>query len=96
MRNPILSIPVRYSHICPKCGNKDEYYDIEFIRDKTNVKLRPYAYYYATGSYKSLINRIRDRLNGTVYIVDVFRCPKCGYEWETEPIKVIKDNSKEG
>ena len=79
--------------VCPFCGNDDNFYGIQLLAKKLPKGIRPHSYRITfTNKSDNIIKRIKETMDDTIYRIYNFSCPKCGGEWESEPVKVI--NSK--
>ena len=67
------------------CTNK-EYQEMKAARDAANEGCRvcPCC---KSGLYNSLVYRTQTRMFHT-YRIDLYSCPNCGAEWESEPYRI--------
>lgn len=77
---------------CPCCGNRDDMYGYpDEIKEFHDFGLTSnYATYISADKSKGIFSRLFESLFGdNHYKIFHYRCPKCGTEYETDPLMVI-------
>ena len=80
----------RRCRVCPKCGCDHE--EIDFGNGVKRFNLVPFSYQYVfNGKNDGLLKRMFSNLGiaNEIYHIYKFKCPNCGCEWETDPIKIV-------
>jgi hypothetical protein len=82
----------RKCRVCPRCGC--DYEEIDFGNGAKRFNLVPFSYRHVFhGKNDGLLKRIFSNLCITheIYRIYNFKCPNCGCEWESDPIKIADE-----
>ena len=80
----------RKCRACPRCGCDHE--EIDFGNGTKRINLVPFSYRSTFhGKNDGLLKRILTSLciASEIYRIYAFKCPNCGCEWESDPIKIV-------